>query len=296
MQPAPYRGPFTKDYSPLPKQKIPRGGWVLLRVINGFRPQTSSQWLLHEDGRLFHQPRGSAEATLDLARDLPATPTTTLDKQTLDAIRAKLTSPDFFAEPPLQGHITAEDGAQVVVAVRRGWFKHHQVLYHHFRPPLVKLLLGLGKPAQAEAGGDPVERGPRPADFSLVPPGELPEGALLLFRVFCPDARSNYRWLLYEDGRLFMNEHTWEGDPAKAFDVDWAAEPTRTADAAFVKQVRQQLAGADFFAQPPYQRYKAYDSGRTYAVTTRRDGATHEVVYRYFQSDLVKFLAAVDNP
>lgn len=295
MAPEPYRGPFTAHYSALPKQKLPRGAWVLLRVINGFRPQSSSQVLLYEDGRVFYQPQGSIEPVLDRARDFPAKPTAQLDALTLQSLRKQLQEPDFFAEPPLQGYITAEDAPQVVVAVRRGWLKHHQVLYHGYRPPLVAALLKLSQPA-AEPAGDPVERGPRPADLQGIPAGELPAGALLLFRVYCPDVRSNYRWLLHEDGRLFMNEHTWEGDPAQAFDVDWAAEPSRRVDAAFLEQVRQQLAQSSFFEQAPYQRYRAYDSGRTYAVTARADGKTHEVIYRFYQSELVQLLAAVGNP
>lgn len=121
----------------------------------------------------------------------------------------------------------------------------------------------------------------------------LPAGALLRLQVINRGKNPipNYRWLLYDDGRLFLARHSGDtSDPRTPFDTPLPDRPTRTLDQARVEQVRQRLAADGFSRQPPYQADPRVDDGAFTVVTARLDGGVHEVIYDAYAPPLVEFL------
>jgi hypothetical protein len=144
---------------------------------------------------------------------------------------------------------------------------------------------------------DTIERGPLPAQLkkSLAEwdAEPLPETALLKFQVVGrgPSPKANYRWLLYEDGRWFMNRHS--GDTSRSgppFDTPWPASPTKQLPSDVVKTVKNRLQQEDFFKQPAHQLDPGVRGGSFYIVTARQNGQEHRVVYAGYYPPLAEYL------
>lgn len=103
--------------------------------------------------------------------------------------------------------------------------------------------------------------------------------------------QANYRWVLYKDGRWFLNRHsndfrTWQ----TPFDSDLPTAPTQILPASRVAEVETALRRADFANQPPYQEDRTAQDGSYIVVTARLDGAVHEVIYNAVYNPLVDYL------
>lgn len=112
--------------------------------------------------------------------------------------------------------------------------------------------------------------------------------------------KSNYRWELYKDGRLFVTYHsgtnlTYE----EPFDQPLPTKPTKTLTDSEVNTLYQQLERARFFEQPELQRTRA-KGGSFIILRARRfdadeDGMIHEVVYQNVESSLINYLFTITD-
>jgi hypothetical protein len=110
----------------------------------------------------------------------------------------------------------------------------------------------------------------------------LADDALVRFQFINrgPHPGINYRWVLMEDGRLFVARHSGDtSDPYTPFDTDLPSDPTTTVDRDVVTRVRDALTGSEFAGQPPYQADPTVEDGTFAVVTARIDGTVHEVIY-----------------
>lgn len=126
----------------------------------------------------------------------------------------------------------------------------------------------------------------------------LPSDALVRFQVISrgKNPAHNYRWVLYNDGRLFYAKHSGDtsGDYRDPFDTDLPAKPTKTMDEKEVNEVRSQLKKADFADQDSYQVDPSVEDGSFYVVTARTNGRAHEVIYDGVRPPLVTYLLTID--
>jgi hypothetical protein len=121
----------------------------------------------------------------------------------------------------------------------------------------------------------------------------LPATALVKFQSLArgPNVAGNYRWVLHDDGRLFVARNSADAAATGAvFDTALPATPTKTLPPATVKAVEQRLRDAKFATQPPYQANPSTQDGSWYIVTARLDGKLHEVIYDAYYPALVTYL------
>jgi hypothetical protein len=127
----------------------------------------------------------------------------------------------------------------------------------------------------------------------------LPSGALVKFQVISrdKDPRLNYRWVLYEDGRLFLAKHSNDtsGDYRNPFDSELPTTPTKTLSSAVVQEVRQRLTMANFEQQAPYQAIQGMKDGTFYVVTARQHQQEHEVIYDAVSNELTRFFRTIES-
>lgn len=124
----------------------------------------------------------------------------------------------------------------------------------------------------------------------------LPDDAWLKFQFINrgPNPRYNYRWLLFDDGQLYVAWHSQDlSDPYTPFDTEWPETPSRRLEPSEVAVLRQALREADFGSQPPYQADLRVEDGSFYVVTARMDGQVHEVIYEAVYPSLLDPLTAV---
>ncbi|HEX9989654.1 MAG TPA: hypothetical protein VGE45_14420 [Chloroflexia bacterium] len=125
----------------------------------------------------------------------------------------------------------------------------------------------------------------------------LPPEALVRFQLINrgKNPRPNYRWVLYEDGRLFLARHSGDtsGDYRTPFDTELPAKPTEVLSPDAVNEVKEQLDQARFLGQAPYYLDPTVDDGGSYVVTARINGKVHEVIYEAYSPPLVKFLSTI---
>jgi hypothetical protein len=124
----------------------------------------------------------------------------------------------------------------------------------------------------------------------------LPPDALIRFQVIGrgKNPANNYRWILYDDGRLFLARHSGDTSDWKTpFDTELPQTPTQQLDARVVDEVKNQLRQANFLAQAPYQADETVEDGTFYVVTARIDGKVHEIIYDAVSTPLTDFLATI---
>lgn len=288
-----YRGPDPPGWAPEPEPRLPEEALLLLRRVLEYVEGASRRWLIYEDGRVFAAP--GSEGPAGPLSGFPTEPTARLDAAQVGELQRRLHDPPFRTEPVFQGLPDTEDGVLYVLTARVDG-EQHQVRYYAYLPGLVEYVQGVVQ-AQASPGPAPqgVHKGPLPAGLSGCVDAVLPDGAFLLFQQISSEVRTNYRWLLYEDGRFFMNEHSWGGDRALAFDTDFPDTPTKRFGPEFVAEVKARLEQPDFFAEEPYQTDTGQQAGRSYCVVARRGGQTHRVFYRFYRPPLVQYLSAIEN-
>lgn len=127
----------------------------------------------------------------------------------------------------------------------------------------------------------------------------LPPGTWLRFQAINrgKNPRHNYRWILYEDGKLFFTAHSGDtSDWQTPFDIGWPATPSQNLARQRVDEVKKRLDEADFFAQSPYQVDNTVEDGGFYIVTARLDSREHEVIYEAIYPPLVEFLKTIAPP
>lgn len=99
-----------------------------------------------------------------------------------------------------------------------------------------------------------------------------------------PDPSINYRWLLYDDGRIFVARHSGDtSDPYEPFDTPLPDTPTAVLGDDEVAALRAGLQEADFSSQAPYQVDETVEDGVFTVVTARLGGSVHEVIYEAVQ-------------
>lgn len=125
----------------------------------------------------------------------------------------------------------------------------------------------------------------------------LPPDALVRFQLMNrgKNPRPNYRWVLHEDGRLFLARHSGDtsGDYLTPFDTELPAKPTKVLPPGAVNEVKEQLGQARFLEQAPYYLDKTVEDGGSYVVTARINGKVYEVIYEAYSPPLVKFLSTI---
>lgn len=127
----------------------------------------------------------------------------------------------------------------------------------------------------------------------------LPPNALIRFQTINrgKSPALNYRWILYEDGRLFLARHSGDtsGDYRTPFDTELPSDATKQLESNVVKNVKEHLKQANFLEQAPYQLDNSVDDGGSYVVTARINGKVNEVIYEAVSPPLVDFLRTIDS-
>lgn len=121
----------------------------------------------------------------------------------------------------------------------------------------------------------------------------LTQDALIKFQAINrgKDPSVNYRWVLYEDGQLFLARHS--GDTSNwqtPFDTDLPTTPTKRLSAEMVTSVIEELQKARFSEQPPYQADPTVEDGGFDIVTARVGTEVYEVIYEAVDTPLLEFL------
>lgn len=130
-----------------------------------------------------------------------------------------------------------------------------------------------------KSGPVPIELDPRLKNRDTK---KLQEGALLKFQVINrgKNPQHNYRWLLYEDGRLHFAKHSGNtSDWQIPFDTPLPDRPTANLSKHQVKKIRELLKQEGFFSEPPYQLDTDLDDGGFYIVRASVSGKEHEVIF-----------------
>lgn len=126
----------------------------------------------------------------------------------------------------------------------------------------------------------------------------LPSEALVRFQAINrgKNPAYNYRWVLYDDGRLFLARHSGDtsGDYRDPFDTDLPTKPTRVLSKDEVSEVKSQLKKADFADQDTYYADPSVEDGTFYVVTARTGGKSHEVIYDGTRPPLVTYLLTIE--
>lgn len=149
-----------------------------------------------------------------------------------------------------------------------------------------------------KAGGRVSECGPLPEDLDERvrnrDSGPLPEGAFLRFQSIShsPDPRTNHRWVLYEDGRLFLAFHSRDTAGAVPFDTPLPKKPTARLDSDTVDELRHLLVAEELPELAPYQ-CRPGEGGMWQVVTARMEGGEFEVVYDRASTPLIDRLQRV---
>jgi hypothetical protein len=142
-----------------------------------------------------------------------------------------------------------------------------------------------------------IQKGPLPPNFAMKRDTDpLPPGALVKFQAISrgPRPAGNHRWLLYDDGRLFLARHSGAADSDRLpFDTPLPDAPTLTLPRERVAEVERRLREARFAGEPPYQVNPSVQDGAYFIVTARLDGAVHEVIYEAYAPPLVEFLGDI---
>jgi YD repeat-containing protein len=110
----------------------------------------------------------------------------------------------------------------------------------------------------------------------------LPDGAWLRFQAIAraPDPRTNHRWVLYDDGRLYLAWHSRDSEGDAPFDTDLPDEPTVVLDGATVSELRALVDAGGVASSPPFVQAPDVEGGMWRVVTVRSpDGTVHEVIY-----------------
>jgi hypothetical protein len=127
----------------------------------------------------------------------------------------------------------------------------------------------------------------------------LPAGAFLRFQAIAhgPDPRSNHRWVLYDDGRLYLAFHSADSEGAAPFDTPLPTTPTATLPTTTVGELRALLRADGFASLSPYQAGpRGAEDGMVRVVTARaRDGSVHEVVYDRVDNTLLTALQRIGS-
>lgn len=169
-----------------------------------------------------------------------------------------------------------------------GSVSHNQVSYHQTKETIMT--------NQIVSGEIPKDLDIRVQNRDTKP---LPKEALVKFQVINRglSPHANYRWLLYEDGRLFIDRHSGSdsSDYNFPFDRDFPSKPTKKLPAKVVNHVKQNLIDSGFLEQPPYQLDNRVEDGTFYVVTARISGRIHEVIYEAFYPPLVEFLETIES-
>ncbi len=125
---------------------------------------------------------------------------------------------------------------------------------------------------------------------------ELPPNALIKFQVINrgKNPQHNYRWVLFEDGRLFFAWHSGSSEDWQTpFDTDLPTSPTTQLKEEIVEEIRQRLQEAEIINQAPYQADKSVQDGGFYIITVRLENESHEVIYEGIYPPLVEFLETI---
>ena len=112
----------------------------------------------------------------------------------------------------------------------------------------------------------------------------LPAGVLLRFQAIsrAPDPRSNHRWLLHDDRRLYLAFHSDDSEGAAPFDTDYPDDATTSLDVAEVSELLDAVLDDGRFATlDPFQQGAPTAEGGMWRIVTARldDGSVYEVVY-----------------
>ena len=124
----------------------------------------------------------------------------------------------------------------------------------------------------------------------------FPEGALVSYEQVSLGIRvyTNYRWILYHDGRWFLgrNRATYGGQKGQ-FESDLPSTPTKVLPPAVVLEVEDQLRAADFPRQPSQQPEPTMQDGAQVTITARLHGQVHQITcegsYPPFVTYLMRF-------
>jgi hypothetical protein len=122
----------------------------------------------------------------------------------------------------------------------------------------------------------------------------LPPGAVVRYQSISrsPDPRSNHRWVLHENGDLFLSMHTPDTAGAAPFDTPYPAAPTRRLPASEVAEIKALMDDVAFFELPAVVAREG-EGGRWQVVTARDDGREHEVVFDRAGNALVDRLGRI---
>lgn len=122
----------------------------------------------------------------------------------------------------------------------------------------------------------------------------LPAGAFLRFQSIShsPDPRTNHRWVLYDDGRLYLAFHSGDTEGAVPFDRPLPSRPTRTLATAEVAELRDLIEKSDFPRLPALLSSQG-EGGMWQVVSARVGNRIHEVIFDRARHPIVDRLQRV---
>jgi len=126
----------------------------------------------------------------------------------------------------------------------------------------------------------------------------LPGGAWLRFQAIsrAPDPRTNHKWVLHDDGRLFLAWHSRDSEGEAPFDTDYPDEPTTVLDGAVVGELRKLVEAEGVASSAPFVQSPDVEGGMWRIVTVRGDdGRVHEVIYDRVKNPLLERLQQVGS-
>ena len=151
--------------------------------------------------------------------------------------------------------------------------------------------------------------GPMPAASELDPrlaardTRPLPANAQLRFQAISrtPDPRANHRWVLLDDGSLFLSFHSDDSEGATPYDrdLDLSAPTTEIETKARVELLNVVFGdlggGVSFGKLDPFQQGPPGAEGGMWRVVTARlqDGTWHEVVFDRVNNPMLDALQRV---
>lgn len=141
------------------------------------------------------------------------------------------------------------------------------------------------------SGEVPDDLDERVADRDLDP---LPDGAIVKFQSIShsPDPRTNHRWVLHANGRLYLAFHSRDTAGAVPFDRKLPRRPSAVLEPETIQEIHDLLAAERFFDLAPYQAREG--EGGMWRIVTARDGdREHEVIYDRLGTPLVDRLQKV---
>ncbi len=126
----------------------------------------------------------------------------------------------------------------------------------------------------------------------------LPDGAWLRFQAISrsPDPRTNHRWVLHDDGSLFLAWHSRDSEGDAPYDTELPSEPTTVLDAPVVDELRALVDEQGVASSAPFVQSPDVEGGMWRIVTVRSgDGRVHEVIYDRVKNPLLERLQQVGS-